>query len=241
MLINVQNASHTVTGAGGDEIPEQYLVYTVGEEPEIELLNRSSADGGSPIMTETDVARLVDALTLVHAATIESAGSGDPAVNGDHVAHAADVEFAVTAIDACDHPADAALPHSLHGRTQRRLEGPSQPTGTRGAGGASTNPPVANGPSSGGRSRPSGDRHVDQPTPCAPDVTRLVVRPSAPPGSVASTVITQRPKTRTASASNEWAAASRCAFVVGPSCTTSEVSGALSMHDWAWSWKSKPN
>ena len=73
VFINTQAAGGSVTGAGSDEIPEQFIVYnwaptavdddTIRLEPE--LLSRSSRTGGAPILTDAevrDLTRLVMAI-----------------------------------------------------------------------------------------------------------------------------------------------------------------------------------
>lgn len=64
-FINAQALGGTVTGAAGEEIPEQHLVYTyMGFEPE--LLSRSSRNGGTPLMNEPELLALARVLQDIH-------------------------------------------------------------------------------------------------------------------------------------------------------------------------------
>ena len=76
-----------MTGAGGNEIPEQYLVYTYNAEPEPELLSRSSRTGGAPVLLGPEVIALTGLLRRVHVHFV-------PLYQGR--ANAIDVEFLVT-------------------------------------------------------------------------------------------------------------------------------------------------
>lgn len=88
LFINTQVSGHTVTGAAGNELPEQVLVTTYSGEYEIELLNKSSLTDGGVLLTEDDVKRLSDQLFLIHDRLLPRApGSG---------ANAMDVEFILT-------------------------------------------------------------------------------------------------------------------------------------------------
>ena len=87
VFINTQWSGATVTGALGDQMPEQYLVATWTGSFEPELISRSSLAGGEPILRE---AELVDLTTqLLHIHQVLLAGySGS--------ANAMDVEFSLT-------------------------------------------------------------------------------------------------------------------------------------------------
>ncbi len=65
-FVNVQALGGSVTGATGDEVPEQHLIYTYMETPEFELLSRSSRTGGAELLTELDLLHLDEALTVLH-------------------------------------------------------------------------------------------------------------------------------------------------------------------------------
>ncbi len=65
-FINVQALGGSVTGATGDEVPEQHLIYTYMDTPEYELLSRSSRTGGAALLTELDLLHLDDALTVLN-------------------------------------------------------------------------------------------------------------------------------------------------------------------------------
>lgn len=87
LLINTQVGSHTVTGAVGDELPEQYLVTTWSGDYEFELLNKSSLAGAALILEEPDLRRLSDQLFAIHRNLLPKAAGA---------ANAMDVEFILT-------------------------------------------------------------------------------------------------------------------------------------------------
>ena len=87
-FINTQVAGHTVTGAAGNELPEQFLVTTWSGEYEFELLNKSSLTDGGVILTEADLKRLSDQLFVIHEKLLPR-GPGS-------TANAMDVEFILT-------------------------------------------------------------------------------------------------------------------------------------------------
>lgn len=94
VFINVQATGASVTGAHGDELPEQFLVYTWAETFEPELLSRSSLNGGAPLLSSQEVLDLTTLLVRIHAhMTPFYAGplSGDP-LRGEGM----DVEFMLT-------------------------------------------------------------------------------------------------------------------------------------------------
>jgi hypothetical protein len=64
--VNAQALGGSVTGAAGDEIPEQHLIYTYSEDLEIELLSRSSRTGGQPLLRETELRELAAVLRRLH-------------------------------------------------------------------------------------------------------------------------------------------------------------------------------
>lgn len=85
VFINSQVRGATVTGAAGNQLPEQYLVVTWTGELEPELLCRSSLTGGRQILAEEDVLALTRQLLRIHDAML-------PRYAGH--ANAMDVEFA---------------------------------------------------------------------------------------------------------------------------------------------------
>jgi hypothetical protein len=86
-LINAQVQGHTVTGAIGNEMPEQVLVTRWSGEYEFELLNKSSLANGDLLLHEAELRSLVEQLFAIHDHMLPSA-SGD--------ANAMDVEFLLT-------------------------------------------------------------------------------------------------------------------------------------------------
>lgn len=92
VFINAQTGAGSVTAAGNDELPEQYLVYTWAEDYEPELLGRSSLTDGAPILTEVDALALAHILVRIDGLMVpSSAGAGTNAM---------DVEFLLTGDDA---------------------------------------------------------------------------------------------------------------------------------------------
>lgn len=85
VFVNLQAAGGTVTGARGNELPEQYLVATWTGEIAPELLSRSSLAGGSTILAGEDVAGLTRQLLKIHDAMLPAHAES---------ANAMDVEFA---------------------------------------------------------------------------------------------------------------------------------------------------
>ena len=55
-----------ITGAGGNEVPEQHLIYTYSGVFESELLAHSSRMAGATLLTDTDLRALGDALGKLH-------------------------------------------------------------------------------------------------------------------------------------------------------------------------------
>ena len=87
VFINTQVTGGSVTGASGDELPEQFVVYTWAEELEPELLSRSSRTDGAAILSEAEVMALTHQLQRIHA-------NLTPRYPG--LANAMDVEFLLT-------------------------------------------------------------------------------------------------------------------------------------------------
>lgn len=65
-FINAQTTAGSVTGAGGNEVPEQHLVYTYSGVFESELLSRSSRLGGASLLSEADLRSLDAVLGKLH-------------------------------------------------------------------------------------------------------------------------------------------------------------------------------
>lgn len=86
--INTQISGHTVTGAAGNELPEQFLVTTWTGVYEFELLGKSSLAGGALILADADLTRLCDQLFLIHDRLLPREPSS--------TANAMDVEFILT-------------------------------------------------------------------------------------------------------------------------------------------------
>ena len=66
-----------VTSARGDDVPEQVLYYTYGEEGEFERLSRSSRTNGAPVLTDAEVMTLSRALRAIHRGLNDAIGAGD--------------------------------------------------------------------------------------------------------------------------------------------------------------------
>jgi hypothetical protein len=65
-LINSQASGGSVTGARGDEVPEQVLYYTFEEGRGFERLSRSSRSPDAPLMTDEDLEQLHGYLATIH-------------------------------------------------------------------------------------------------------------------------------------------------------------------------------
>lgn len=86
-FVNAQALGGSVTGAVGEEVPEQHLIYTYGEVIETELLSRSSRTGGQPLLGELQVLELASVFQVLHEHFVPRwGGGGDLAV---------DVEFLI--------------------------------------------------------------------------------------------------------------------------------------------------
>jgi rifampicin phosphotransferase len=89
-FVNAQALGGSVTGATGDEIPEQLLIYTYSEDLETEVLTRSSRNNGQALLNDVEVRALADVLSLLHRhLTVQWGGR----------ANACDVEFLVAGDD----------------------------------------------------------------------------------------------------------------------------------------------
>lgn len=65
-FINAQVSGGSVTGAKGNEIPEQLIVYTFEDGKGIERLSNSSLNAGKPLLQPDDIKRLSEALDIIH-------------------------------------------------------------------------------------------------------------------------------------------------------------------------------
>ncbi|HJL03900.1 MAG TPA: PEP/pyruvate-binding domain-containing protein [Polyangiaceae bacterium LLY-WYZ-15_(1-7)] len=83
VLVNVQAAGGSVTGAEGDEIPEQVLIYTWAEDLEFEVLSRSSRTEGAALMREADLRRVGGVLQRLHEELVPLYGAGANAVDAE--------------------------------------------------------------------------------------------------------------------------------------------------------------
>ncbi len=90
VLIDAQTMEGSVTGAGSDEVPEQFLVLTYLPEREPEVLSRSSRTRGAPILSDAEVLRLTDVLVRLHEHFAPRFPEGSNAV---------DVEFLIAGAD----------------------------------------------------------------------------------------------------------------------------------------------
>ena len=68
VLINIQADGASVTGAHGDQIPEQWLVFTYLPAREPELIARSSMSPDAPILRREEVLEFTRQLEVIHAA-----------------------------------------------------------------------------------------------------------------------------------------------------------------------------
>lgn len=99
-FVNAQVLGGSVTGAGGDEVPEQHLVYTYMEgTTEYELLSRSSRSPDALLLSELDLLRLRTALDALqsHFVSVVAPDARQHWPGSD--ANACDVEFLVAGAD----------------------------------------------------------------------------------------------------------------------------------------------
>lgn len=98
-FVNAQVLGGSVTGAGGEEIPEQHLIYTY-QGIEAELVSRSSRNGGAPILGDPEIHRLAEVLQALHDHFTPRWGDRVGHVPEGSVAQvAADVEFLIAGPD----------------------------------------------------------------------------------------------------------------------------------------------
>jgi hypothetical protein len=95
-FINAEPRGGSVTGAAGDEIPEQHLIYTYSEVMESELLSRSTRMNGQPLLNEPDLLSLAEVLTLLHTHFIPRwGGTPDVAVDAEFLVRGPNREIIV--------------------------------------------------------------------------------------------------------------------------------------------------
>jgi hypothetical protein len=89
-FVNAQALGGSVTGAAGEEVPEQHLIYTYMVPLESEVLSRSSRTGGVALLEERQVIDLAQVLTLLHEHFVPRWGG---------TVNAVDVEFLIAGDD----------------------------------------------------------------------------------------------------------------------------------------------
>src|SRR5262249_14970318 len=88
-FINAQAPGGSVTGARGDEVPEQILYYTFQDGRSFERISKSSRAGGADLLGDREIEELAAHLTIIQkAVTAEEVARSGQAV---------DVEFLVAA------------------------------------------------------------------------------------------------------------------------------------------------
>ncbi len=98
-FVNAQVLGGSVTGAGGEEIPEQHLIYTY-QGIEAELVSRSSRNGGAPILGDAEIHGLAEVLQALHDHFTPRWGDRVGHVPEGSLAQiAADVEFLIAGAD----------------------------------------------------------------------------------------------------------------------------------------------
>lgn len=89
VFVNVQPAGGSVTDAGGDDIPEQWLIYTYLSESDPTVLSRSSKASGRPVLSAAEATELARRISSIHDRMVGEFRGGLRASN------AVDVEFVV--------------------------------------------------------------------------------------------------------------------------------------------------
>lgn len=101
-FVNAQVLGGSVTGAAGEEVPEQHLIYTYTEVIESELVTRSSRTDGE-VLSERDILQLAAVLARLHCHFLgrdELVGaSGTCTRRWDEPSNAVDVEFLIAGED----------------------------------------------------------------------------------------------------------------------------------------------
>jgi hypothetical protein len=117
-FVNAQALAGSVTGAGGNEVPEQHLIYTYSGVFESELLARSSRMAGATLLGDADLRALSDVLGRLHAHFMR-AWSGR--------ANAVDVEFLVAGDDRHVVVLQARPYRVVYAKGQRLIDVPGVP------------------------------------------------------------------------------------------------------------------
>lgn len=89
-FVNAQVAGDeggSVTSARADQVPEQVLYYTYGEQGEFERLARSSLTRGAPVLTDAEVLRLAGALQAIHRHFVGEDWGTDRAMDVEFILH----------------------------------------------------------------------------------------------------------------------------------------------------------
>jgi hypothetical protein len=89
-FVNAQALGGSVTGAAGNELPEQLLIYTFVGDYDAEVLARSSRTGGRPLLADAEIRALATVLEQLHRHFV-------PKWRGP--ANAVDVEFLIAGED----------------------------------------------------------------------------------------------------------------------------------------------
>ncbi|GAB4207609.1 MAG: hypothetical protein OHK0013_25390 [Sandaracinaceae bacterium] len=95
-FVNAQALGGSVTGATGDEVPEQHLVYVYSEVVESELLSRSSRSPDALLLEEAQILQLASVLRTLHCHFRERWRQRGVQVDGSD---ALDVEYLVAGPD----------------------------------------------------------------------------------------------------------------------------------------------
>jgi hypothetical protein len=81
VLVNIQATGASVTGARGDQMPEQWLVFTYLPSREPELIARSSLTGGAAILGRVEVLEITRQLEVIHERFVPTFRDGSNAVD----------------------------------------------------------------------------------------------------------------------------------------------------------------
>lgn len=95
-FVNAQVLGGSVTGAAGEEVPEQHIIYTYTAVIESELLTRSSRTEGL-VLTELDILHLAAVFGRLHCHFVGEGGACTHRWNGE--ANAVDIEFLIAGED----------------------------------------------------------------------------------------------------------------------------------------------
>ena len=109
-FINAQTTAGSVTGASGNEVPEQHLLYHYSGVFESELLSRSSRMGGATLLGEADLKALDEVLSRLHDHFMRE---------WRHRANAVDVEFLIAGADRHVVVLQARPYHVVYSKGQR--------------------------------------------------------------------------------------------------------------------------